>query len=405
MTFHRFAVVFLAGLFVFDATAPLFAQTSRRSAPPATNPFAQRAARETAQNAAAPAETSRFPLVPTDSAESPAADVLVLKRGERLDGAVEKLSGLDGVSFRVAGENSSRNFAFAEIERLEFAASPEFRAGNAAFESARLSGTAADYRRALAAFQEARQVETRRPLRELATAKIVETLSALGRDDDAANEFFVLARLDPFSAFLPTIPLRWAERSALKSGPTSEQTENAAASWLAAQPSAKSAPNPVARLLAASILLNSAKYKDDAVAALRELVVCEPPTDAAASGAPVSADATQTCQTISLLATAQLWRLALRQTPTDRELARWEKTAELLPNELRLGPTFLVARAAASKNRDDAAALAFLRVALLSPSRTLAEIAAEEAADSLEKRGKTPDAERLRADFEARFAD
>ncbi|MBQ6827843.1 MAG: hypothetical protein IJO46_07495, partial [Thermoguttaceae bacterium] len=157
--------------------------------------------------------------------------------------------------------------------------------------------------------------------------------------------------------------------------------------------------NPLGRLLAASVLLDSARYKKDAVEALRDLAVCEPPEDARSD-----ADVVRTCRTVALLAAAQRWRLETLTNPTAETVDRWAETAALLPVELRLGPEFLVATGNESLGRDDAAADGFLRVALLSSAnRNLAERATARAASALEKIGRRDEAETLRRDAERRF--
>lgn len=391
----------------------------------AQNPFAARAAQEAAKRAnstngaksagstnggvregAANSANSinganRVALEPVASGAN-RVDVLRLESGETLSGTVERISGRGGLTFKTT-DGATRTVPFDEIDRLEASVGADFARGVEAFELGRKLGDPAEFRRAVALLQAARKTDERRWAKEWATAKVVDALVALGRDDDAAAQFFLICRLDPYSAFLPSIPLRWAPRAAFGAGESPDarrQAEDEAALWLPATKNPSGVANPLGRLLAASILLDSARYKKDAVEALRDLTVCEPPEDARSD-----ADAVRTCRTVALLATAQRWRLETLTNPTAETVDRWAETAALLPVELRLGPAFLVATGNESLGRDDAAADGFLRVALLASSnRNLTERATGRAASALERLGRRDEAETLRRDAARRFA-
>lgn len=328
-------------------------------------------------------------------------DVLRLKGGETLSGTVSRISGRGGLTFKTT-DGATRTVPLDEIDRLEASVDADFARGVEAFELGRKLGDAAEFRRTVALLQAARKTDERRWAKEWATAKVVDALVALGREDDAAAQFFLICRLDPYSAFLPSIPLRWAPRAAFGAGESPDarrQAEDEAARWLPATKNPSGVANPLGRLLAASILLDSARYKKDAVEALRDLAVCEPPEDARSD-----ADVVRTCRTVALLATAQRWRLETLTNPTAETVDRWAETTALLPVELRWGPAFLVATGNESLGRDDAAADGFLRVALLSSAnRNLAERATARAASALEKIGRRDEAEALRRDAERRF--
>jgi hypothetical protein len=300
-------------------------------------------------------------------------------------------------------DGATRTVPLDEIDRLEASVGADFARGVEAFERGRKLGDPAEFRRAIALLQTARKSDERRWAKEWATAKVVDALVALGRDDEAAAQFFLICRLDPYSAFLPSIPLRWTARAAFGAGESPDarrQAEEEAARWLPATKNPSGVANPLGRLLAASILLDSARYKKDAIEALRDLAVCEPPEDARSD-----ADAVRTCRTVALLAAAQRWRLETLTNPTAETVDRWAETAALLPIELRLGPAFLVAVGNESLGRDDAAADGFLRVALLaSTNRNLAERGTARAASALERLGRRDEAETLRRDAERRFA-
>ncbi|MBQ7111196.1 MAG: hypothetical protein IJO06_08240 [Thermoguttaceae bacterium] len=354
-----------------------------------------------ASSASSASGGNRVALEPVASGAN-RVDVLRLKSGETLSGTVARISGNGGLTFKTT-DGATRTVPLDEIDRLEASVGAEFARGVEAFELGRKLGDPAEFRRAIALLQAARKTDERRWAKEWATAKVVDALVALGREDDAAAQFFLICRLDPYSAFLPSIPLRWAPRAAFGAGESPDArrlAEDEAARWLPATKNPSGVANPLGRLLAASILLDSARYKKDAVEALRDLAVCEPPEDARSD-----ADAVRTCRTVALLAAAQRWRLEILTNPTAETVDRWAETVALLPLELRLGPAFVVAIGNESLGRDDAAADGFLRVALLSSAnRNLAERATARAASALEKIGRRDEAETLRRDAERRFA-
>lgn len=386
----------------------------------AQNPFALRAARDAAKKNDGEVSANPVDQVnPANGAESanransangalePVAtanrvDALRLKSGETLSGAVARISGCGGLTFKTS-DGATRTVALDEIDRLEAGVGADFARGVDAFELGRRLGDDAEFRRSIALWEAARKADDRRWAKEWATAKIVDALVALGRDDDAAAQFFLVCRLDPYSAFLPSIPLRWTSRAAFGAGESPDarrRAEDEAARWLPATKNPSGVANPLGRLLAASILLESTRYKKDAVEALRDLAVCEPPEDARSD-----ADAVRTCRTIALLAAAQRRRLETLTNPTAETVERWAEATALLPVELREGPEFLVALGNESLGRDETAADGFLRVALLAATnRNLAERATARAAAALERLGRRDEAEALRLDARRRFA-
>lgn len=292
--------------------------------------------------------------------------------------------------------SGEQTFALKQIASVELSVSKEFESALDAYESGKKLGAAAEYERALELFRNARQNAQRTIEKEWATAKIVDASLALGRDDDAVAEFFLLTRLDPFTPFLPSIPLRWVNQSSLERGSAAEVkqlTESTAAQWLEQNAN----KNPTAKLLAASVLLNSSQYGKAAVAALQDLVVLEPDQNA-------SEDEQNAVKLFSLLATAQLWRTALLKNPNERDVLRWEKTLSLFPSAFRDGPEIVAAQARKKLGQNEQAANTFLRLAVLNADRyAFARFAEKEAADAYEKIGRKTDAKKLREDAAKRF--
>lgn len=354
----------------------------------AQNPFAARANR-TVQSSQT--ETSASPtLVPrAGNSGTTGSDALVLRDGSRLEGALTRLSGADGATIMVDGREE--RVEFARIERLDASVSEIFVQGIEAFDAGRRSGLDSEYRRALALFKEARSSAARSFEKEWATAKIVETLLALGRQDDAVVEFFILCRLDPYTAFLPSIPLFWLnQRSVRTDAAAARSAEEAAVKWLESRDNPTGAPNPVGRLLAASTLLRSAKHGAAANAALRELAALEAPDDA-------ETDCVETCRVVSLLALAQLWRDEILKSPERKTVDRWIHTLGLLPNAYKPGPSALIALGEKALRDDAEAARYFMLAGMLTADRELALECVEECAAAYERQGQTKLAEELRA--------
>ena len=363
------------------------------------DPFAARAAR-TARPVLEPAQKQEGEAEVAPPARQAAFKDALFLRGqtEPTVGEVLSISGAEGVV--LAFDGKTRTYPLGTVERVEIEVTEEFRRGVAAFALGETSGAQSQFNKALELFQQARRQSPRRLEKEWATAKIVETYSALGRDDEAVSEFFILCRLDPYSVYLPSAPLRWLNQTTLNRGSSADAkqlAETSAAEWLKLADNPSGKLNPTGRLVAASYLLHSSNYGKDALDAIRGLVVLEPPDGA-------SDDLADACKTISLLASAQLWRDAVLRKPTEREVARWKQTLELLPSETKLGPLTLVAIGEKSLGLDEQAAEDFLRVyALGSRQFSLAEVAAKEAADAFERLKKHDAARQIRADAEARF--
>ena len=367
-------------------------RTSRNAVAPddiaAQNPFAARANRASAGQAAETSSSPSARVVPRAASEPLGVDLLVLRDGARLEGTLKRLSGFDGASFEA--DKRVQVVPTSKIERIEASVSSTFCQANDALETGRRTSLDSEYRRAYALFKEARSTASRQFEKEWATAKIVETLLALGRHDEAVVEFFILCRIDPYTAFLPSIPLRWRnQRSSQTDSNAVRNAEESAAQWLGARENPSGKPNPVGRLLAASVLLRSARHSADAAAALRELCVCEAPDGA-------SEEAVETCRVVSLLANAQLWRDDVLKTPERKNVDRWIRVVELLPNAYKPEPASLVGLGAKALGSDEEAARFFL-IGTLSLDRDLSRECAANCADALERLGKTKEAEELRA--------
>lgn len=352
------------------------------------DPFALRAARNARPNDSKPIPA---PEIATKTSDVEGGDdVLLLRDGTRLVGRLERLSGGDGATFVVDG--ATRRIPLAEIERIDADVSETFRRADEALTSGRRAALDSELRRALALFKESRATASRRFEKEWATAKIVETELALGLRDEAVVEFFLLCRLDPYAAFLPSVPLQWLNRRTARSDAT-PRAEDEAAKWLDRIAAPTNAPNPVGRLLAASVLLRSPRYGTKASDALLELSVCEAPDGA-------EPDAVETCRVVSLLAAAQRERDELLRKPGAKDVERWRRVADAIPDAWKPGPCALVGFGEKTLGNDADAARYLEIAAALALDRELARECAEELVGALTSLDERKAAAEVRASLD-----
>ncbi len=338
------------------------------------------------------------PTTRTKSVSSASDALFLLDSTEPVVCEIKSLSNGSGIVATVSGKE--KIFATSEVGSVELAVTEEYQLGEEAFASGKKRGDGTEYRRALELFKSARKKAVRRIEKELATARIVDAYAALGQDDEAVGEFFLLCRLDPFTAYLESIPLRWINQTTLargSSGDMKQLVETTAVEWLKPKQNPSGKLNPTGRLLAASILLNSSRHSQEAREAMQSLVVLEAPDGA-------DEQMKQAYRTIALLASAQMERLAILRKPTESELARWRQTLELLPDALRIGPATLIAQAEKSLGQDENAARDFLKISTLAAEKfSIAEYSAKEAANAYERLQRSEVAQAIQADAQRRF--
>ncbi|MGI6401787.1 MAG: hypothetical protein ACOX0A_06735 [Thermoguttaceae bacterium] len=402
LTFRVLATALLALAVVpqVDAQTQVAAPNdkARPSEPPnLIDPFAARANRFSQQPQVDPdvsefVENATGKIAPRRSSpDAPRVDAVVLKDGTRLEGVLQRLSYSDGA--RIVVDGQELRVELSQIERVDLSVSETFALAVDAFESGVRAALDSQFRLALALFREARANSDRRIEKEWATAKIVETLLALGLSDDAAVEFFILCRIDPYPAFLSSIPLRWRNQRSAHADPESKRrAEDAAAEWLDKDENPSGVPNPAARLLAASILLQSAERRVDAISAINDLCALEPPEGAAP-------DVTEACRVLSLLALAQNWRLEVLQSPDRRTVDRWRRTLELMPNACKPGPAYLIGLGESALG-DDSEARQYFMIASCSSDRETSRDAFLKCASSCERLGDSAVAAAIRERLE-----
>ena len=385
---NRISTLALAAILALATVEALGQSSGRVRVDPkyeAKDPFALRAGGG-AERTVAPKPRVDFKTSAPESSGKPIDAILLRGETEPLACEILSISGKDGATAKVAGK--TRAYRLADVKRVELSTPSEINLGIEAFESGKKSGAESEFARALALFQQGRDKASRRIEKELSTVRIVDALVALGRDDEAVSEFFLLCRLDPYSPYLSSIPLRWVEQAPTRNttGSGSGLDEREGEKWLG------DVANPTGRLLAASVFLRSSTLGIRAVSALRDLATLEAPEG-------VSEETTESCRVLSLLASAQLWRNDIFRAPTEQESKRRTRTIELLPPGTRSGPLALLAEGERKAGDTEKAGLDFLRVALENPDRfSLAAFASNRAAEVYEQLGDKETANKIRED-------
>jgi tetratricopeptide (TPR) repeat protein len=229
---------------------------------------------------------------------------------------------------------------------------PQHLAGDAARAAGNLD-------EAIAAYEEARRVETRPWAVRQIMAELAGTYLEAGRIDQAGDEFMAIVASDPVTQHYETIPIAW------RAAAPDAGLEARAAKWLAARA-------PLAQLLGASWLL-AGSQRSEAIAALETVSTSADPRLAA-------------------LATCQLWRAKLVSAkPTD--VALWQGQLEKMPREVQAAGWYVLGELWSRQNEPERAALAYLKVPLLfRRQRAMAADALLAAGKQLEKMGQASEA-------------
>ncbi|MBA3315826.1 MAG: hypothetical protein M3552_05810 [Planctomycetota bacterium] len=209
--------------------------------------------------------------------------------------------------------------------------------------------------------------------REILTAIV---RADLAREDraSAGKNFVALLESDPYTRHFKLIPLDW------QTAPPDADLASAARGWV------RNNDSDIAKLMSSSVLLFDPAAGSQAAETLDRL-------------------ARSPDRKIFTLARAQLWRkqVAARDVPAG-EIERWEDRVKDIPEPLRGGAYFQIARAWSGRGDPERAAAAFLWLPLVYDSDGgLAATAAVAAGDELSNIGRTADAVQLYREVLTRF--
>ncbi|MBX3436357.1 MAG: hypothetical protein KF861_02620 [Planctomycetaceae bacterium] len=198
---------------------------------------------------------------------------------------------------------------------------------------------------------------------------------ALRRGDraEAGRRFLEIIEQERAPREYPLIPLVWGTAE------TGTALRQQAREWLTGE-------LEVGRLMGASILLLDNAYGEVTRTELRRL-------------------ARSTDRRVSALARAQLWRLRVTATDvTANELAEWEREIESMPRAVRAGPYWVLGRALFQRSEYDRSAASMLWVTTVyAENEPLTAQATWEAANALERLGRSEDARSLLREIVTRF--
>lgn len=211
-----------------------------------------------------------------------------------------------------------------------------------------------EFAKALEHYGKARDEETRHWAKFYWTAKKVRCFTALDRNEEAYNEFFVLCQNEPFSPFFDAIPLVWASRLS-RDAAAAARIERAALPWLDPLKNPSGKYNPAASLLAASILWNNRDpaTRKKAIERMEWLTLAN--RGVIPGLAPLSPDMRTVSLAVAQSANAQMWRGKIAQNLNEKEIALWENTCERMPESIRCGPLCLIGDAYAKLGRQEKA--------------------------------------------------
>lgn len=291
--------------------------------------------------------------------------VLVLENGQKktIQGTIESITGQYGLTLSSGGH--TLRIPMSKILAVQTRKNVAYQKADDLFESACQTRNIAELQQALSGYEEVRRdTELALWLRQWLTVRIVDCQRVLGQDTRAAQQFFLLCHIDPYTPFINHIPLEWTIRSSFEERNVRAQLSDLATQWLSPADNPTKRPNPVGQLLAASLLLDSpGPNREAARKTLESLVTCTSPDDK-------SPGLNETCRIVSLLAMTQLWRLKLLTGVDTKELDSWLQTIEKLPGPLQAGPLYLAGEGFWRSGNPKQARDCFLKIKILHGDHT-----------------------------------
>ena len=227
-------------------------------------------------------------------------------------------------------------------------------------EKARAARQAGKLNDAVAAFERAKDEDSRPWAQRQIAAELAGTWLEAGQIAAAGDEFLKIAAEDPETLHWDTIPLAWQAVT------LDAQSELRAAEWLV------DAKSPVARLLGASWLVGSSRQAE---------------VDAALTSLAENKD-----RRIAGLSQIQRWRTRLATASTG-DLEQWSRELGAMPRENQAAGWYVLGDGYARHDEPERAAIAYLKPPLVfRQQRALAADGLLAAARQLEKLGQTAEA-------------
>jgi len=281
------------------------------------------------------------------------AEAVVLNNGARIAGEILEWDER-GLNIRLESQREVR-YPLSDIKKVEAQRSPAHLEGSDALSRR-------DDEKAIAAFQKALTAEKRSWAVHQIRTGLIKAFRRKGQLDEAARIFLPIFEDRKDVDVLLLAPLVWTKDENI-----SDSSLTLAKQWLTDS-------KPIAKLLAASWLLNSTPTGDPRTV-LDELQTVD--------------------QRVGLLARAQLWR-NLPEKASNDQLARMKSAIDKMPSIIRTGPQFAYASALAQAGQDKEAALAFLWISYVyDPGSDLAAEALLQGGLASKRAGFDKDAEKI----------
>lgn len=269
----------------------------------------------------------------------------------------------DTIEFRTSTSKRARQYAASQVVEIKTYYAPKYQAAREALDRR-------DLQQARLLWKQALEAEPRGWMRRQILAQLTRLELMEDDETEAALYFVTMLQSHPRTRHFELIPLPWSDHTvaAERLGP--------AGLWLRS-------PIDAVQLLAAATLLFDQRYQEQATEKLKDLT-------------------RSTDEDVRALANCQLWRLA--PNADSLRLKRWKRQAGNLPDHVKAGPYYYLARQF-SKSGDPIQALALhLWVSLVhSGNPSLASRAGFEAARIQETTGQRREASVLYNDVIARY--
>lgn len=294
---------------------------------------------------------------------SVAQDVLVLSKsggGESLRKG-EIVSWI-GDTISIKGKTGLKDIDTSRLLRFETAWHP-------GYEQGKLLQASFRYAEAINQYAEALDNEPRAWMQNIVHAKACECFMAREDYDGAAGQFLQLIDDDPQSRFRHLVPLVWTSSRPKKH-------ERKAAAWM-------DSDEPMLALMGASWLLESDPQAQQKMQSLSR----------------------DFDPSIAALATAQRWRLE-KVAPNQKRLTLQIEQTRAMPENVRCGAWYLIAKAQIESKQTDNAIVNFMRIVSNDPQQGLLVPAAlYQAARMLEKTNREQQSQAMRNELKEKFGD
>ena len=283
-----------------------------------------------------------------------AQDTLVIK--SKKTGEVSKRRGTieswQGNKIRMAVGSRQREFDSADIVEVQTDWPQGYLEGKKLLKKRDFGG-------ALLAFKKAHSIEQRDWVKHELSAGIIESLQATGNHAQAIAEFIPVVTMDTETRLFNQIPLQWIP------SPSSRPAESDISKWIKSQ-------NSAVRLIGASWQKATPTHRS-ALDVLQSLLQDSNPI-------------------VVHLATAQLWNPL---TASEKDLKRWQRQLDAMPESLRAGPYLSLADAQSRNKMHLQAATNLMRIPILYPrNHSLIPPALYRAGAALENAGRKDEAKR-----------